>query len=204
MRRMSRGQQIRRIAARVAFFLWIPAVMVPGSYLLARHVLTLPKPASTDPALARALGQLRGADGRNSWLALHVLYGECGCSQRVLAKLLLRGPAPQVEERIVFIGGDDAGPEARARALGYTFERVTREQLVERYHLESAPLFVVADPANRVRYVGGYTDRKQGEVIRDRDVLTKLVQGQDVEPLPTFGCAVSKKLESALNPLGLR
>jgi hypothetical protein len=201
---MSRGKRIRQTVARIAFFLWIPAVMVPGSYLLARHVLTLPKPAAADPALVDALSRMRGPDDRDSWVALHVLYSKCGCSQRVLAKLLLRGASRQVRERIVYIGAEDTELESRARTLGYAFDRVTHEQLVDRYHLESAPLFVVADPANRVKYVGGYTDRKQGEVIRDTDVLARLVQGQDVEALPTFGCAVSKKLQSAVDPLGLR
>ena len=204
MRRMSRGRAIRRFVAKFAFVLWIPAVLVPGSYLLGRHLLTLPKPSAVDPALVAVMRGLRDPSSRKNWLALHVLYGECGCSQRVLATLLMRPPVHEVSERIVYIGTAGDHTESRARALGYAFDQVTREQLVERYHLESAPLLVVADPADRVRYVGGYTDRKQGEFVRDADVLSRLVEGHEVEALPTFGCAVSAKLQSAVDPLGLR
>jgi hypothetical protein len=35
-------------------------------------------------------------------------------------------------------------------------------------------------------------------------VLSRLVEGHEVEALPTFGCAVSAKLQSAVDPLGLR
>jgi hypothetical protein len=201
---MSRGKTIRQFVAKFAFVLWVPAVLVPGAYLLARHLLTLPKPSVVDPALLAVMSGLRDPGSQKDWLALHVLYGECGCSQRVLAKLLMRPPVREVTERIVYIGAADTRTESRARALGYAFDQVTREQLVERYHLESAPLLVVADPGGRIRYVGGYTDRKQGDFVRDADVLSRLVEGREVEALPTFGCAVSEKLQSAVDPLRLR
>lgn len=201
---MSRGKRIRRAVARALFVLWVPAVLVPGSYLLARHLLTLPAPPSSDPALEAAIRTTRSPGERGGWLALHVLYGKCGCSQRVLSKLLLRGARKDAHERIVFIGEDDGGTETRARALGYDFEKVTHDELVARYHLEAAPLLVVADPKDVIRYVGGYTDRKQGNVIHDSDVIQDLVRGHDVAALPTFGCAVSKSLKSAVDPLGLR
>jgi hypothetical protein len=199
------GKRLRELLPRMAFVIWIPAVLVPSSYLLARHVVTLPKPAAADPALVDSLRNLRGVGDAGMWMTLHVLYGECGCSQKVLTKLLLRSPRRNMRERIVFIGSEnDDSVRSKATALGYAFELVTREQLVERYHLEAAPLLVVADPADRIQYVGGYTDRKQGQVIRDDEVLDRLVAGRVVEALPTFGCAVSKKLQSAVDPLGLR
>jgi hypothetical protein len=202
---MSRGERIGQVLARVAFLLWIPAVLVPGSYLLARHVLTLPKPSSVDPALVAVMAGLRAEEtDRTRWMAVHVLYKECGCSQRVLAKLLMRPALSKVSERIVFVGEDDGRTESRARTLGYAFDRVTSEQLAQRYHLEASPLLVVADPANRIHYVGGYTDRKQGETVRDTEVLSRLMAGGAVEPLPVFGCAVSKKLQSAIDPLGIK
>ena len=198
------GERFQRFAARALFVLWVPAVLVPGSYLLGRHVLTMPKPAAADPALAAAIRALRTPDEPSRWLALHVLYSECGCSQRVLSNLLLRSAAREARERIIYIGTDDGRTETKARALGYEFEWITREDLAQRYHLEAAPVLVVADEVGDVRYVGGYTDRKQGNVVRDRDIIANLVQGRKVETLPTFGCAVSKNLKSAVDPLGLR
>src|SRR5258708_4737657 len=107
---MSRKKPIQ-VLAWMAFVLWIPAVLVPGSYLLARHVLTLPKPASADPILVDAIRAMRGVDPPSPWFVMHVLYAECGCSQRVLARLLARAPVRGVTERIVLVGGDDPAVE---------------------------------------------------------------------------------------------
>ncbi|MET0595827.1 MAG: hypothetical protein ABW133_24220 [Polyangiaceae bacterium] len=201
---MSGGKRFRQLAVRALFVLWIPAVLIPGTYLLARHVITMPKPATSDPAIATAVLRSRSHEEQKGWLALHVLYSECGCSQRVLSKLLLRAARKDAHERIVLVGEDDGSTERKARALGYGFEKVVRDELIERYHLEAAPLLVVADPTDAIRYVGGYTDRKQGNVIHDGDIVRNLVEGREVDSLPTFGCAVSKKLKSAVDPLGLR
>lgn len=196
--------KLTKVLARMAFALWIPVVLVPGSYLLARHVLTLPKPTSVDPILVDTIRTMRRAEAPSPWFAMHVLSAECGCSQRVLANLLKRRPLPGFREQIVLVGGDDPEVEKNARELGYGFDRVTSDELVQRYHLEAAPVMVVADAKNQIKYLGGYADRKQGEVIRDTDVLTRLVAGAAVEPLPLFGCAVSKRLQTEINPLGIR
>jgi hypothetical protein len=55
-----------------------------------------------------------------------------------------------------------------------------------------------------VRYVGGYTPRKQAADVRDLAVITAIRRGEAVEPLPTFGCAVGRALTDQVDPLGIR
>src|SRR5439155_17055472 len=100
--------------------------------------------------------------------------------------------------------GEVAGSIVPITAHGFDLDVVTPDQLVERYHIEAAPLLVIVDPHDAVRYVGGYTPRKQAADIRDVAVIAAVRRGEPVEPLPTFGCAVGRALRSKLDPLGVR
>ena len=191
------------LVPRILLGLWAAAVLVVGSYLLAGHLLTLPKPESADERLATGIASVRTSQNEGRWLVLHVLYTECGCSKRVLDHLLSRGADPFAIERVVLVGGDDA-TAAKIRAAGYQYEAVTDATLESRYGVTAAPLLVIADPTNAVRYVGGYSDRKQAEKIRDLETFARLVKGETPDPLPVFGCAIAKKLQDTVDPLGLR
>src|SRR5438034_435644 len=68
----------------------------------------------------------------------------------------------------------------------------------------AAPLLVIVDPGDTVRYVGGYTPRKQAADVRDLAVIAAVQRGETVEPLPTFGCAIGRASNSRLDPLGIR
>lgn len=185
--------------ARGLLLLWAAAMVVMGGFLLARHVVALPRPAVTDPQLVAAV---RAAAPAGQWALLHVLSSECGCSRRVRHHLLRRGPIPGVHEEVVLVGdnGEEAGP---LRARGFATEVVRPQQLWLRYHVEAAPLLVIRDAAGLVRYAGGYTERKQGPVIHDVDLLAELRAGRDPRPLPALGCAVSESLRRAVDPLRL-
>lgn len=191
------------VVSRVAFALWIPAVLIPCAYLLASHLLTLPHPTVQDPVLVAAVAAARGPAGVGRLVVLHVLFAECNCSRRVLRHLLQREPRADAVERIVLVGHDDAAA-TDGRARGYSVVEVTAERLAADYHVESAPMMVVADAAGVIRYLGGYTDRKQGATVRDDDVLGRLAAGEQVAPLPLFGCAVSRQMRGRVDPLGIR
>jgi hypothetical protein len=185
---------------------WVGACVLLGATLLASHLVTLPAPAAADPVLQRAIAAHRRSDQRNQWMALHILYDQCGCSRRVLDHLLSRPrPANLVERVVVVTDQRAAGAEWIARIPGHGFELdvVTAQELFERYAIETAPLLIVADPRDTVRYVGGYTQRKQATDVRDVAVLAALRRGEPVEPLPTFGCALSRALRTKMDPLGI-
>jgi len=197
----------RRVLTYGGLVAWGAACVVLGSYLLASHLLTLPVPAPADPVLHQAIAAHRRANQRDRWLILHVVFDECKCSQRVLDHLLADTRPPGVAERIVLVTEHRAALAASIAAIptrGFELDVVTPDQLVADYHIEAAPLLVIVDPHDTVRYVGGYTPRKQVADIRDLAVIAAVQRGETVEPLPSFGCAVGRTLSSKLDPLGIR
>lgn len=198
---------MRRQLASLAVGAWVLLCVVAGGYLLASHLLTLPIPTPQSPALHRAITAHRSPAQRERWLVLHVVYDGCRCSRRVLDHLLA-GPRPaDLAERIVLVSDRPGEPPANSEAIrtrGFELEVVSAEQLNTRYGIEAAPLLVVVDPADQVRYVGGYTARKQAADIRDAAVINAVRRGDRVEPLPAFGCAIGRELRSQLDPLGIR
>lgn len=207
---MSAGFVVPRSRSRVlltylGLAAWAGLCVVLGAYLLAGHLLTLPTPAAADPALHQAIAANRHADQRDRWLVLHVLSEDCKCSRRVLDHLLADSRPAGVVERIVLVTDHGAAELAAAiRARGFELDVVTPDELVARYHVEAAPLLVVVDPHDDVRYVGGYTPRKQAADMRDVAVIAAIRRGDPVEPLPAFGCAVGRALSTKLDPFGIR
>lgn len=197
-----KSRALGRRLARVLFWSWAPLALLIGASLMVGHWYTLPRPRTEDSSVARALASLRRADERNAWLATHVLYSECRCSVRILTHLFARRPMSGVAEKILLVG-ENGEYVARGRAAGFEVTVVDPNELAERFHIQAVPLLVVQDPANAVRYLGGYTDRKQGPDIRDTSIIRDLVTGGSSRELPLFGCAVSQKLQALLDPLGL-
>ena len=176
--------------------------MVAASLALA-HDYALPRPPRNEQAVRDAVARSRDASEQGRWLALHVLYSRCRCSERTFAHLFARGPLAGVSERIVLVGAH-AELERKARAAGFALEEIGPQQLQERYHVEAAPLFMVADVGGALRYVGGYTERKQSLAMRDVVILDALRKGGFARELPLFGCAVSRRLQTLFDPLGLK
>ena len=194
-----------RTVLRIALALWVVACLVGGAYMLSAHLLTLPAPEITDLGLQRSAAAQRQPFQRGRWFVVHILDQDCVCSLRVLDHLLADPRPAGVAERIVLIA-DAVSPERSAAiiARGFDLDIVTPDELAARYHVEAAPLLVVIDPGDTLRYVGGYTPRKQAADVRDVAVIESLRRGQAVEPLPTFGCAVGRSLRDKVDPLGLR
>jgi hypothetical protein len=192
----------RRLLRRV-FWVWAVGVFVLAGSLALAHDYALPKPLRDEQGVRAAVAQSRRADEQGRWLALHVLYSRCRCSERTLAHLFARGPRTDVSERIVLVGAH-ASFEQQARAAGFVVEVIAPEQLQTRYQVEAAPLFIVADPEGSLRYVGGYTERKQSLAQRDVVILDALRQGGFARELPLFGCAVSRRLQALFDPFGLK
>jgi hypothetical protein len=194
-----------RAVIRGAFVVWIVCCVVGGSYLLSGHLLTLPTPELTDLGPQRSAVAQRRSSQRGQWLAVHILDQDCKCSQRVLDHLLTEPRPAGVVERVVLIASEVSSDRIAAiHARGFDLDIVTPDELAQRYRVEAAPLMVVIDPGDSVRYVGGYTPRKQAADVRDVAMLDALRRGESVEPLPTFGCAVGRSLRGRIDPLGIR
>jgi hypothetical protein len=176
-------------------------MMLVGAVLLGRHVVALPKPPA-DPVTTRAFAALRNPGDRASWLAAHVLYAGCRCSARVVDHLAQSSRIASVHEVVLWVG-HDSQLETRLTTAGFRLLPIEPEALHQRFGVEAAPLLVVLDPNDRARYVGGYTTRKQGPDIQDRQILAALLGGATPEENPVLGCAVSSRLQTALNPIGV-
>jgi hypothetical protein len=195
----------RTLALRTLFAVWVVCCLVGGGYLLSAHLLTLPTPDLTDLGPQRSAVAARRSTQQGQWLAVHVLDQECKCSQRVLDRLLAAPRPSDIVERIVMIASEVSREQAAAiHAKGFDLDIVTAEQLGQRDRVQAAPLLIVLDPADAVRYVGGYTPRKQADDVRDVATIAALRRGEHVEPLPTFGCAVGRALKEKIDPLGIR
>jgi hypothetical protein len=167
------------------------------------HWYSLPRPERADPAVEQAMNSLRAPGEEQRWMAVHVLYSECRCSQTMLDHLSSGGRPRDVVEKIVLVGGSEE--QARgARAAGFAVHIVGKEELERRFHVVSAPLLAVVAPDGSIRYLGGYTERKQGLDIRDAAIIDEAKERGEPRALPLFGCAVSEELRALLDPLGLK
>jgi hypothetical protein len=182
---------------------WAVLMLLIGASLMVNHWVPLPRPEIEQNGSTASLASFQTINAEHCWSAVHFLYAECPCSRRVLDHLLEQSPRADVNECIVLIG-DAAELAAKAESRGYEVDCVTPEELLTKYGVEAAPLLMVFDTVGRQRYVGGYTSRKQLLDIQNRTILEQLMSGQEVEPLPLFGCAVSGRLKSLVDPLGLK
>lgn len=206
----------RRIAPKVVLFFWALALLSVGSLLLARHVVPLPIPQKDDRALSLAVAKSRSPAELGRPLALHILLATCPCSQRILTHLLKRGRHPAIAERVVLVFDTPEIPQEflpHHKALletGFLVEPLSEDALSRTYPVAATPLLVLASADGVLRYVGGYTRRKQSPLIEDGALLQmaffttgSLGPDPNEPPLPVFGCPASARLRATFDPLGL-
>lgn len=192
-----------RVLGRAGFAVWATVSVGLVGMLMAGHLIALPHPEPTDPAVAAALGRVERTRGQ--WLAVHVLYEACGCSKRVLHRILDGAPRTDADELIVLVSEKPSTRlKNRADARGHRMVQVTPPELWTRFRMESAPMLALLSPAGDVAYLGGYTDRKRGPDIRTDALLAAVKAGERPRALPVYGCAVSATLQSKVDPLGLK
>ena len=194
---------LRRRVVKIALAGWFTAMVGLSAILLARHVVPLPRPSGDDAALATALAALRRPEDAQRFFAVHVLFAECRCSQRISEHLLTSTRPPDLGEAVLLVG-ESPELEARLGARGFAVTRVDADELGTRYHVKAAPILVLLAPDGAVRYAGGYTTSKQGPDPRDLDIIARArTEGGLLKALPVFGCAVAEKLRQRLDPTGL-
>jgi hypothetical protein len=186
----------RAKAGAIGLAVWFAGMLVIGAGLLSRHLVALPAPAK-NAKLSASIGELRRPETRSAWLAVHVLYSECRCSQRIVEHLLSSARPRDWAEVVLWVGQREPDPRLVQR---FDLRRVADADLA-RMGIEATPLLIAVDPNGLVRYAGGYTDRKQGPVIDDARILEGSRRPDVVASLPVFGCAVSDRLRADLATL---
>jgi hypothetical protein len=171
--------------------------LVVGSIMMASHT---PFQANPDGLsyLAREMGTARG-----SWQAIHLLSTTCSCSRGVAEHLIARGPMPHLKEQIVLAGNDHALVR-RLTLAGFAVRSVDPETIADRYHVAGAPWLVFVSPQGELRYQGGYTPAHARNDYQDQQLWADVSSGRSVEPLPVLGCALGKRLQHTLDPLGIK
>lgn len=188
--------KVRAWVGRSVLAAWFVGMVVVGAGLLAKHLVALPTASAAD--VAPAMNALRTDSERGQWLAVHVLSADCRCSRRV-AEHLAQSERPSDWKEVVLWVGD--GPiDVHLDPAHFDVRHLSVADLVTT-GVEAAPSLILVDPNGKVRYSGGYTDRKQGAFVADLKILRAVHEGESVAPLPLFGCAVSERLQSQLASL---
>lgn len=183
-----------RTLSRTVLIAWAAVMSLVTAGLMTRHLVPLAQPSAADPDWQARFGPRLAGPDRGTWTAVHILADGCPCSDRILTHLRARGPYPGVRERIVRVA---EGAGSGFTVPGFDCETVTPAELVAGYGVESVPMMVVLGPDGAPCYAGGYTARKQGLDVRDRYVLSELLAGRAVSPLPVYGCPVSSRFAQA-------
>jgi hypothetical protein len=182
---------------------WAAALFLLTGSLMLSHWYSLPAPAANDPQLNAALAGLRAPADAERWMAVHVLYSKCRCSQRLLEHLFTRRALPHFSEKVLLVGAD-LELETKAQSSGYRVTVVAERDLGRLFHVEAAPLLAIVDGGGKLRYLGGYGDTKQSPLIRDVELLERARTEGSLQALPLLGCAVSESLQRLLDPAGLK
>lgn len=194
---MAKQSSMRARITTGVILIWGSFLTCAMATLMAGHWVSLPHPEK-----GTSLNGYRG-QSVESVNVFHFLYGDCGCSRRILKQLLKRDVVEGVSERIVLIGNDDAA-ESLATQKGFAVSRLTPAELKQQYEVESAPLLIITDNTGTIRYSGGYTSRKQGLDNQDLRIIQSILDGEQYSELPVYGCAVSKRLKDLIDPLNLK
>ena len=188
---------LRKVTPYVVFGASILVSVLLGSSLTALHAPFRAKAAGT----ARLAPEFAPDPG---WRAIHVLSASCQCSMGVAQHLLERGTMPGLQEAVLLAGSNN-NLRARLSAAGFRTFAVSGEKLAETYGLAGAPWLVLISPSGAVVYQGGYaSDVSARSGYQDVHLLTQAERGERPEPLPVFGCALSRRLQRATDPLALK
>lgn len=199
-----KSQFLREWLPKLAIFIWGVTVVVAGAFLMVDHWVSLPMPSDNDAKMAQAIDDARSFDERGQWLAVHILYSKCACSQRVVDHLFSKSRNSGVKEKLIIVDGDRPEWVALVKANGFSYDVISPKELHTVYNIPAAPIMVVSDPRGKVHYAGGYTARKQGPDIKDLEIIKQVMAANPVKAIPLFGCAIAKGLQELVDPFGFK
>jgi len=158
-------------------------------------------------ANAAVLGRLaisQSSTSGRSWRAVHILAANCACSRAVAEHLIARGPLRNLKETIVLVGTDHE-LQRRLQSAAIAVTSMSADEAGGRYGLHGAPWLVFIGPDGAIRYAGGYSaERNARDGYQDVRLWNTLRAGGATAPLPAYGCAVGKRLQRNIDPLGVK
>lgn len=193
--RLARSNVTRQQLHRAVLILWAIAISVICGHLLVRHLVPLPTPSHLAPGFVAFRSPKPG-----EIIVFHVLLAGCRCSEQIARRLVMRPRPTQVEEHLVLVDDDALTLERRFARTSFIIHHVSTRDLASTFHVSGVPLLLVVSGDGEVRYSGGYTERKQGLIPRDIDIIDAVARGETPDPLPLFGCATAEELRRTHNP----
>jgi hypothetical protein len=172
---------------------WVAGVSVVCGTLLTRHAAPLPVPAHAASGFAALTAK------SDRLVVFHVLVASCRCSQNIARSLSTTTRPANVEEHVLLVDDTDRMME---KQLPSTFQvhHTSAKELESTFGVAGVPLLLVIGKGGEVRYSGGYTERKQGLMLRDRSIIEAIARGETPESLPLYGCAVAEDIRKKRNP----
>lgn len=195
------SKSARNLVGKVFLAVWGLTVSVLLTMLISQHLA----PFAAAPANTKTLGFIARMTGAvNRWQMLHIVVDDCACSTDVIEHLLARKREPRLDAEALVLVGHRPDLGARFAQAGFAYSELPATDVVAETGIEAGPTLVVVDDAGVIRYSGGYYARRERTENLDGAVLRDLMAGREVAALPVFGCAFSKRLQAASDPLGLK
>ncbi|MFO0941347.1 MAG: hypothetical protein U0930_11320 [Pirellulales bacterium] len=188
--------------AKAFFSAWATVLLVICSSLMVSHWVALPVPKNAQMLINNTVSTSATTQDIK---VFHILLKSCPCSRRIVNHLKVRPAIQGVKEYVVLVGSPGEMSEYDwSFPVHFDVSFQSKEEIVRKTGIESAPLLLVTQADAGLVYSGGYTNRKQGLEIQDSEIINAIKRGIRPNPLPVLGCAISKKLKSAIDPLGLK
>lgn len=171
---------------------WCLSIGFVGSHMHSLHKVSFENKNATNLKLGQT---------DNKWGMVHILGEGCGCSEIIAEHLIKRKPESNTSERVMIIG-ELEDYESQLKNAGY---EVIKEPSIKEY-LEGLPMLIVHDPQGKKKYTGAYAKKIITPITKiiDLEIFNSVKNNKDTEKYLVAGCAVSKKLQAKIDPLGLK
>lgn len=179
---------------------WATLVAAVITFQMASHVLSMPLPKNVNRFIEQIMGSRHPDPGK--WTLVHVIYDHCSCTGSLLKHWVDRGPSKNARE-VIMVVGDHIPYEKELEKAGFIIDKMERDPFVERFGIEAAPLLTVLDSHGNLKYMGGYFRSSATKIPLDEEIIRRTYLGETIEPLPLYGCALSRRLRKYIDPFGL-
>ena len=135
------------------------------------------------------------------WGIVHILADGCGCSDLVAEHLIKRGPAGDADEKVLLLGDT----EQYTKKLQNKGFQIINSKEVKGY-IEGVPMLIIHNKNGDIKYSGGYANKMITPItpILDMKLFQQVKQQTVQKNFVVRGCAVSRRIQQELDPLGLK
>lgn len=190
----------------ISAFLWIGAISTFISLTHSWHFLAFKDvPSSVGETISKF-----SSSERKSLNIVHFLTPSCSCSKIIKENLLGRKSlnSSELSEKVVLIDDFDGSFSKKLKEKGFEVINFNYQEISKQMPdaINAVPLLVIYDTNGILKYGGGYDQFSITPFtkINIAKIITEIKSNQDPKAYPIKGCAVSRKYQSLLDPLGVK